>query len=112
MLASINRLKSGESFERVKRLGKLFQTEDLGIVIFRRGDTKPSKFGFVVSTKIAKKAVDRNRIKRVLSEIVRLNLDKFPSGLDVLFLVKKSIFLKTMEKIRDQIEIFISKNKL
>ncbi len=37
-----------------------------------RGDEDPPRFGFTVSKRTAKKAVERNRIRRRLSEAVRL----------------------------------------
>ncbi len=38
----------------------------------RRGDDAPARFGFTVSKRTAKKAVERNRIRRRLKEAVRL----------------------------------------
>jgi ribonuclease P protein component len=38
----------------------------------RRGDEGPPRFGFTVSKRTAKKAVERNRIRRRLKEAVRL----------------------------------------
>lgn len=38
----------------------------------RRGDEGPARFGFTVSKRTAKKAVERNRIRRRLKEAVRL----------------------------------------
>lgn len=37
----------------------------------RRGDDAPARFGFTVSKRVAKKAVERNRIRRRLKEAVR-----------------------------------------
>jgi ribonuclease P protein component len=37
-----------------------------------RGDDAPPRFGFTVSKKVAKKAVERNRIRRRLRELARL----------------------------------------
>ena len=37
-----------------------------------RGDDAPARFGFTVSKRAAKKAVERNRIRRRLKEAVRL----------------------------------------
>lgn len=37
-----------------------------------RGDDYPPRFGFTVSKRVAKKAVERNRIRRRLKEAVRL----------------------------------------
>ena len=38
----------------------------------RRGDDGPARFGFTVSKRAAKKAVERNRIRRRLKEAARL----------------------------------------
>jgi ribonuclease P protein component len=89
MLSFKHRLTKGKDFEKIKEKGSFYQGRFFGLVVLRRKDKKPSRFGFIVSTKISKKAVVRNRIKRILREIVRQNLDKVNKGFDVLFLVKK-----------------------
>lgn len=55
---------------------------------FFTGPSSP-RFAFVVSTKVSKKAVTRNRIKRVLREVVKLSLKSFKSG-DYVVMVKPS----------------------
>lgn len=112
MLARINRLRKRVDLDKIKREGVLFQSENFGAMVYKRGDNQPPRFGFIVSTKIASKAVDRNRIKRVLSEVVRLNSDKFPNGLDILFLTKRGIFSKTTKEIKSELGLFLAKNKL
>ena len=47
----------------------------------------PNRFAFVVSTKVSKKAVVRNRLKRILREFVRRNLANFAVG-DYVVIVK------------------------
>jgi len=42
--------------------------------------SKLPRFTVVVSTKVSKKAVVRNRIKRVIREMVRLRISSFKSG--------------------------------
>lgn len=91
MLAKVNRLTGTREFKRVEEKGKLFQAKDLGLAYFDRGDNEPSRFGFVVSTKISKDATDRNTIKRHMSEPVRLMTKEIKNGLDVVFLAKVSI---------------------
>lgn len=39
-----------------------------------------SKAGITVSKKVSKSAVERNRIKRILREIYRINRDMLPDG--------------------------------
>ena len=49
-----------------------------------------SKFGFVVSKKISKSAVLRNRTKRVIKKIVEENIKKISSSKNIIIITKKS----------------------
>lgn len=91
MLASKNRLKKKINFARIEIDGFMYQSSSFGMGVYNRKDSSPSHFGFIISTKISKKAVTRNRIKRIMAETIRLNLDKIQTGLDVLFLIKPSV---------------------
>ncbi len=107
MLPSIHRLKGNKVIEGVKREGRLIQSNNFGFVTLRRDDAGPSRFGFVISTKISKAAVHRNRVLRALREAVRQNLGRFPKGIDAVFLTKKSILNKTTEEIMKEVESFV-----
>lgn len=111
MLASEHRLKGEEAFEKIRKEGKIFQGDYFGISILKRKKGTKSRFGFVVSKKIAKSAVHRNRIKRALREAVRRNLNYFPKGVDAVILTKKTIFKKTTEEIMRELEQFAKKTK-
>jgi len=75
-----------------------------GLGVFDRKDQQPSCFGFVISTKISKKAVVRNKIKRCLSESVRKLQKNMKKGYDVVFLVKSSIIKKGCFGIEKEVE--------
>ena len=49
------------------------------------------RVGFVVSKRVSKHAVERNYIKRLLSEAVRPVLSNLPSGWDVVFSAKSQV---------------------
>lgn len=89
MIASIYRLRGDKSFREVLDKGRLVQAESFGIAFVKREDNEVSKFGFIVSTKVSKEAVQRNRIKRALSEAVRFLTSDIKSGYDVVFLAKQ-----------------------
>ena len=91
MLARKNRLTERRNYERVQKEGVVFQSSSFGVSYLNRGDVFPSRFGFIVSTKIAKDAVDRNRFKRAMSEAVRMSMTDIKNGFDVIFLAKISI---------------------
>lgn len=84
MLKKINRLPK-TLFRNEKRIN--FPDFDLKI----RGNGEiVSRFGFVVSKKIDKRATIRNRIKRKIRSCVENNLEKIVGGYDFLFVVKRN----------------------
>lgn len=46
------------------------------------------RFAIVISAKVSKKAVERNRIKRVMRELIRERLTQFPAGADYLVVIR------------------------
>ena len=73
MLKKEYRLKKRIAFNATYRTGQSFHNN--GITVFcgkKKKNNEPTKIGFVVSKKIHKRAVKRNRIKRLMRESVRL----------------------------------------
>ena len=73
MLPKENRLKKKSAFNATYKTGKTLHKD--GITLFcgkNKTSEYPTKIGFVVSKKIHKRAVKRNRIKRLMRESVRL----------------------------------------
>ena len=91
MLAKKFKLTGAKDFDRVQKTGKVYQSTNFGIAYVSRNDGIFSRFAFIVSTKIAKEAVDRNRVKRAMSESVRINSISLTPGYDVVFLAKTTI---------------------
>lgn len=89
MLKKVNRIDKKKEFEEVLRKGYMYQSPVFGVKVWQ--DKQGKKFGFVISKKISKRAVDRNRIKRLIAEAIRRNLSKFEEGIRMIFLVKKEI---------------------
>lgn len=108
MLKKINRIGQKKEFLEVKNKGKMFNSPLFG-AIFLIGETEEVKFGFVISKKISKRAVDRNKIKRRMSEVLRKRLSDFKPGTRIIFLAKKNLLgIKTGE-IEGEIDKLISK---
>lgn len=64
-------------------------------------DVARLRIGFVVSKRIAKRAVDRNYLKRLLSEAMRAALPRLPGGLDIVVSARQqasSADLRTLEQ--------------
>lgn len=107
MLASKYRISKEEDFEKVKREGKIYQSENFGAAVLEKEEDEASRFGFVTSTKVSSLAVQRNRVKRALNEAVRQNLNIIGKGYEIVFLTKKSIAKKTTEEIMREVKTLI-----
>ena len=102
MLKKINRLQKEKDIEKVLRRGK---AEKEGLLVLKRlkSDTEKTRFGFLISKKVSKKAIERNKIKRRLRELVKDNLQELRQGTDNLLIalpgVEKKDFKQTKEMI-------------
>lgn len=109
MLAKKFKLTGAKDYTRVQDNGKVFQSDNFGIAYIKREDKDPSRFGFIVSTKIAKEAVDRNRCKRAMSEAVRIDSVNLAEGYDVVFLAKTSIARVSTTDIMKEVRLSLTK---
>ncbi len=110
MLNSKNRLKKKINFARIEIDGVMHQSRSFGMGVYNRKDDEPSHFGFIISTKISKKAVIRNRIKRIMSEVIRKNLKNLKNGYDILFLIKHQAAKITKLELENETYATIIKN--
>ena len=103
MLKKINRIGSRKEFLEIKNKGKLIGSPAFGILILEKDDEE-KKIGFIISKKVSKRAVDRNKIKRRIAEVVKKNLEKFEPGTRIIFLAKKETLNKKVEEIENEIK--------
>jgi ribonuclease P protein component len=78
MLKRANRLAKSKDIQTAFARGRTFFNPFFGIRFLPKAGEK--KFTVVVSTKVYKRAVARNRLKRLVREYIRKNLEKFRSG--------------------------------
>lgn len=76
MLPRAARLRKSRDFQNVYRARRSWATPSLVLYVRARPAVGPARtrWGFVISKKIAKRAHDRNRLKRRLREICRASL--------------------------------------
>lgn len=103
MLSKNNRLRHTKDIESVFKNGKTIAGK-LIFLKFLKNDLNIARFGFIVSTKISKKAVIRNKIKRQLREIVRKNLANLKLDLDIIIVAKPEIIDKNYQEIKNDFE--------
>ena len=112
MLPRENRLVGRFNFENVKRKGKLFNSGPLGLSVYTRSEKLPTRIGIIVSLKISKKAVERNRIKRMVRESLRKQISKIKKGFDIVFLTKTSIIDKDRATVDSCIKNLLERAQL
>lgn len=103
------RLLHRAEFQRVYRLGR--QHRHPQVVLFHTasgiGPTAPARFGITVSRRVSKRAVKRNRIRRVWQEAARLQRERFRPGIDIVLNSRQpdTWTLKTPEAERILLEL-------
>ncbi|MCD6528051.1 ribonuclease P protein component [bacterium] len=105
------RLKKRKDFERVLKKGMYYSGLCMSIKL-KRNNLNISRFGIVIGSKISKKAVVRNKIKRRISEVIRLNLPQLKKGFDVIVLTKPEIVDKKYQEIENILISLFKKAKI
>ena len=87
MLPSQNRFHRRNHVNRVHKQGTSVRGKDISLK-YRYNDKSPSKrIAVVVSKKVSKSAVTRNRIRRRVFEIIRGEMDTLDDGFEGVFAV-------------------------
>lgn len=87
MLHQVNRFHGHNSLKFAYKNGDSVRTSLITIKYVSNPRRKNSRFAVVVSKKILKSAVGRNRIRRRIYEIIRLEKDKLKDSQDVIFII-------------------------
>ena len=99
MLKKEYRLTKNKDFDKVFKEGRYYHNQNL-LIKCLPNDLAYTRFGILVSTKVSKKAVVRNKIKRQIRAILALQLPFLKSGKDVVFVVFPLILAKEIEEIK------------
>jgi len=110
MLPKVNRLKKKKDIERVFKSGRGFK-EDFLILKMVKNNLKNSRFAFIVSQKVSKKATLRNKIRRRLSELARRHLPTTRPGTDIIIMALPGLEEKDFWEIEEIINKLLQKTK-
>ncbi|MCR5202268.1 MAG: ribonuclease P protein component [Lachnospiraceae bacterium] len=82
-------LKKNYEFVNVYQNGNSIANRQL-VVYILKNDRDSNRFGISVSKKVGNSVV-RHRITRLIRESIRLNLDRFESGYDIVIVARYSV---------------------
>lgn len=102
MLAKTHRLSKNKDFEKVFSKGKGFKAKYIFLKTLGN-NLSFSRFGFVVSKKISKKAVKRHKIKRRISDIIRSKIKEIKGGRDIVIVANPQIRERSYREIESVI---------
>lgn len=85
----IYRLRNNMEFKKVYNGGKNYWNRNL-ILYVRKNNMISSRVGYSITKKIGNSVV-RNKVRRRMKEIYRLNFNNIKEGYDLIFIPKKNI---------------------
>ncbi|HBL39968.1 TPA: ribonuclease P protein component [Candidatus Uhrbacteria bacterium] len=111
MLPKEHRLRRDRDFDRVFKEGEKTFVSPYS-VRFVGNHLALSRFAVVVGSRVSKKAVERNRVRRQVREIIRLLLPEISPGKDVSVSVQPQAKALPYKKLEEALERALKKAKL
>ncbi len=84
------RLRKKRDIERCQKLGKKLHAKHF-LVLVHPSDTGESRVAVAVTTKLEKRAVVRNRIKRRIREVFRASRSNFTQPIDIVVVARRDV---------------------
>jgi ribonuclease P protein component len=92
------RLSKDKEFDRIFKTGQGRGQASLAVKIVPN-DLGFNRYGIIISNKISKKATERNRLKRIIREIVKREEEKLKLGLDMVIISRPGLSGKKRPEI-------------
>lgn len=110
MISREYRISRKKDFDLILKSKLKFYSNNL-VLRFSKNELSKSRFCVVVSKKISKRAVDRNRIRRRIYEILRLNYNKIKPNFDFMIFVKSGVLKMKYVDIEKELLILLKNSK-
>lgn len=104
------RLRKNPEFRLVYRRGKSLSTSLLVLYVFKN-KKEINRVGISVSKKVGKSVI-RSRVKRLISESVRLNKQGLKQGYDLVFVARSASKDKSYKEIENSVKYLFKKSGL
>lgn len=112
MLPNQNRLRRREDFAKVYAKGDRYRGTYLNLRILFDSNDPFTRIGIVVSKKVSKLAVTRNRFKRQLRAIFRQLLSQLKNGLQIVVTVTTVQSKPSYQELWDDLKNLLAKAKV
>lgn len=107
MISRKNRLKRSEVKHVLKKGQKLFSP--VFSIKFVENREKTNKFAVIISKKVTPKAIQRNRLRRQIYEILRLNDDQSENKYNIILIGSPKIIGMTYSEMEQNIKSLLKK---
>lgn len=103
MLAKPHRLVKQKDFEKIFKHGRAHYARSIGIKILAN-QLERNRFGIIVSAKVSKKAVERNKLKRQIRQALKELDAKLIAGLDAAIIALPGLLNQDYAAIKSELE--------
>lgn len=104
------RLRNNREFKIVYSKGKNFWNRNL-ILYKKKNELEESRLGITITKKFGN-AVTRNKVRRRISEIYRLNLYRIKEGYDLVIIPKKNVIDLSNKDLKSALEHILKISKM
>ena len=107
-----NRLRDRRDFRRVFKYGKSAANRHFVLYAMVKREGGPPRVGVSISKKVSKHAVDRNRVKRLVKEVVRPLIGHIPDGRDLVIIAREPADDLDYRQVEDSLRHLFKKTGL
>ncbi len=105
------RLRKSREFQIVRQQGRRVSSRLLTLA-WIPNDVAQLRIGFVVSKRVSKYAVERNRMRRLLSEAVRPFLSGLAPGWDIVFTARDETLAADLHTLKQDVPVLLRRASL
>ena len=95
------RIKKKKEFDYIIKNGKKVKNNFFILYYIQKKELK-SRFGIAVGTKIGNSVI-RNKLKRQVKEIIRININNFQNTKDYIIIIRKESLNLSFQKMRENL---------
>jgi len=111
------RVKKRSSFLEIQNRGRKFKTRSLLLCYLKAesrtdGSTEENRLGITVTTKVHKRAVRRNRVKRIIREIFRSRYSELKKRGDLVVILLVGGVDRTYSELYEEFDLALNKLSL